>query len=135
MSDFNKQVIEEFRANEGKVGGFFANAKIVLLHNVGAKSGQERINPLMAMEDGNRFVVFASAGGAPKNPAWYYNVVANPDVTVEYGTEKFNARASVAQEPERTQLYSKMAAKYDNFREYQEQTERVIPVVILSRAI
>lgn len=135
MSDFNKQVIEEFRANEGKVGGFFANAKLVLLHNVGAKSGQERINPLVSLEDGNRLAVFASAGGAPKNPAWYYNVVANPDVTVEYGTEKFNARASVAQEPERTQLYSKMAAKYDNFREYQEQTERVIPVVILSRAI
>jgi len=135
MSDFNKQVIEEFRANEGKVGGFFANAKIVLLHNVGTKSGQERINPLMSIEDGGRIVVFASAAGAPKNPAWYYNVVANPDVTVEYGTEQFNARASVAQEPERSELYAEMAGKYDNFREYQEKTERVIPVVILSRAI
>ena len=133
-NDMNKQVIEEFRANDGKVGGFFANAELVLLHTIGAKSGKERINPLMTIADGDRLVVAASKGGAPTNPAWYFNLKANPDVEVEYGRERFKATATIADEPERTELYNKLAAKHSNFAEYAEKTERVIPIITLTRA-
>ena len=132
--DMNKQVIAEFRANEGKVGGFFANAELILLHTIGAKSGKERINPLMSMHVDDEIVIIASKGGAPTNPAWYYNLVANPEVEVEFGTERFKAVAAVAEEPKRTELYNKMAAKHDFFVGYAEGTERVIPVVTLTRA-
>jgi len=135
MSDRNQQIIEEFRANEGRVGGFFANGRIVLLHTTGAKSGKERINPLVTLEDGSRLIVVASKGGAPTNPDWYYNVVANPMVSVEYGKEAFQAHATIASEPERTELYAKMAGKYPFFAEYEENTTRVIPIVILSRLV
>jgi deazaflavin-dependent oxidoreductase (nitroreductase family) len=131
--DYNQQIIAEFRANDGRVGGPFANSTLVLLHTTGAKSGLERINPLASLEDGDRLVVIASKGGAPSNPDWYYNVLANPDVTVEYGTETFDARAAVAKEPERSQLYAKMAAKSPTFAEYERKTSRTIPVVILTR--
>ena len=133
MSDMNKQVIEEFRANDGKVGGFFANNTLLLLHTTGAKSGQEHINPLVTFEDGERLVIIASKAGAPSNPDWYYNVVANPVVSVEYGTEKFQARAAVASEPERTELYEQMESKFAAFTEYKEKVTRIIPVVTLSR--
>ena len=134
MSDFNKKIIDEFRANGGKVGGFFANNTLLLLHTIGAKSGLERVNPLVTFEDGGRLVVVASKGGAPSHPDWYYNVLTNPLVTVEYGTEKFQAQASVASEPERTELYKKMESKMASFTEYKERAGRVIPVVTLSRA-
>ena len=133
MSDMNKQIIEEFRANDGKVGGFFANNTLLLLHSTGAKSGQEHINPLVTFEDGDRLVIIASKSGAPSNPDWYYNVVANPEVGVEYGTENFRARATITSEPERTELYEKMENKFAAFSEYKEKTTRVIPVVTLSR--
>lgn len=133
MNEWNKQVIAEFRANEGKVGGFFENATLLLLHTKGAKSGKERINPLMYIEDDDRYVIVASAAGAPKHPDWFYNVVANPDVEVEVGTEEFRARAAVAEEPERTELYANVSARYPNFIEYQEKTDRVIPVLTLER--
>lgn len=133
MSDFNKKIIDEFRANGGKVGGFFANNTLLLLHTIGAKSGLERVNPLVTFEDGDRLVVVASKGGAHSHPDWYYNVLANPLVTVEYGTEQFQAQAAVTSEPERTKLYEKMASKYPFFTEYQKNTDRVIPLVILSR--
>lgn len=133
MSDFNKKIIDEFRANGGKVGGFFANNTLLLLHTIGAKSGLERVNPLVTFEDGDRLVVVASKGGAPSHPDWYYNMLANPLVTVEYGTEKFQAQASVASEPERTELYAKMESKLASFTEYKEMAGRVIPVVILTR--
>ncbi len=133
MSDFNKQVIEEFRANDGKVGGYFANNKLVLLHTTGAKSGKERINPLVSFEDGDRIVIVASKGGAPTHPDWYYNIVANPEVTVEYGTETFKAQATIAAEPERTALYEMMEKTFDTFTEYKEKAGRVIPVVTLTR--
>jgi len=129
----NQKVIEEFRANEGRVGGFFENATLLLLHTTGAKSGQPRINPLMYINDGDRYVIIASAGGAQDNPDWYYNVVANPQVGVEMGTEEFQAQATVTEEPERTDLYNKVAAIYPNFAEYQEKTDRVIPVITLER--
>jgi deazaflavin-dependent oxidoreductase (nitroreductase family) len=133
MSDMNKQVIEEFRANDGKVGGYFANSTLLLLHTTGAKSGKERINPLVTFEDSDRLVIVASKGGAPSHPDWYHNIVANPEVEVEYGPEKFQAQAAVASEPERTELYEKMEGHFAAFSEYKEKAGRVIPVVTLSR--
>lgn len=134
-NDMNKQVIAEFRAHEGKVGGFFANADLVLLHTIGAKSGKEHVTPLMTMQDGERLFVIASKGGAPTNPAWYYNILANPEVEVEFGTEQFKAVTTVAAEPERTELYERMAAKHEFFTGYAQNTERTIPVVILNRQV
>ena len=134
MSDMNQKVIEEFRANDGKVGGFFANNTLLLLHTTGAKSGKERINPLVTFEDGDRLVIIASKGGAPSHPDWYHNIAANPVVKVEYGTESFEAQAAVASEPERTRLYEIMETKMASFTEYKEKAGRVIPVVTLSRS-
>jgi len=131
--DWNKMIIEEFRANGGKVGGRFAGQPLALLHTVGAKSGQPRINPVACMKDSDRYVIVASKAGAPVNPDWYYNVVANPLVTVEYGTETFKAHATVATEPERTRLYNLMAADRPTFAEYEQKTTRKIPVIILTR--
>ncbi len=133
FNDWNKTIIEEFRANEGKVGGMFAGMPLVLLHTTGAKSGQPRINPAAYLEDGDRFVVIASKAGAPNNPDWYYNIVANPEISVELGTEQFDVSASGAAEPERTALYDKMAAVNPTFAEYQQKTTRVIPAIILTR--
>lgn len=131
--DWNQMIIEEFRANGGRVGGRFAGQPLALLHTVGAKSGQLRINPVACMKDGDRYVIIASKGGAPVNPDWYYNVVANPLVTVEYGTETFKAQATVATEPERTRMYNQMAAERPTFAEYERKTTRRIPVIILTR--
>jgi len=131
--DWNKMIIEEFRANEGKVGGRFAGQPLALLHTVGAKSGQPRINPVACMQDDDRYVIVASKAGAPVNPDWYYNLVAHPQVTVEYGTETFQAQATVATEPERTRLYNQMAADRPTFAEYEQKTTRKIPVIILTR--
>jgi deazaflavin-dependent oxidoreductase (nitroreductase family) len=133
VSDWNKKIIEEFRANDGKVGVHFVNNTLLLLHTTGAKSGKERVNPLVTFEDGDRLVVVASKGGGPSNPDWYYNILANPEVTVEYGTEKFPARATITSEPERTELYEKMESKMAAFSEYKVKAGRVIPVVTLSR--
>ncbi len=136
MSDTNKwneAIIEEFRANEGQVGGRFEGGYLLLLHTTGAKSGQERINPVAYTMDGNRFVIIASKGGAPTNPDWYYNLVANPVVTVEVGTEQFQAQATVPTEPERTRLFDQMASLRPGFAEYQKQTTRILPVVVLTR--
>jgi len=133
MTDWNKAVIEEFRANEGKVGGNFANMSLLLLHTTGARSGQPRLNPVAYMGDGDKLVIFASKAGAPENPGWYHNLVANPQVSVEVGREKFEARATVAVEPERTELYEIMATKFPGFAGYQRKTTRTIPVVILRR--
>ena len=131
--DWNKQVIEEFRANDGKVGGHFENMTLLLLHTIGAKSGQPRLNLVATMVDGDRYVIIASKGGAPTNPDWYYNIVANPEVRIEVGTEKFQAQADVAPEPERTALFAKMAAQHPGFAEYERNTDRVIPVIVLTR--
>ncbi len=133
-NEWNRKVIEEFRANEGKVGGMFAKANLLLLHTTGAKSGLPRLAPLAYMADGARLIVIASKGGAPSSPDWYYNLVANPDVRVEVGTEQFQAQATVAQEPERTKLYEQMAAVNPSFATYkQKAAPRIIPVVILTR--
>ena len=131
-NDGNRHIIDEFRANSGKVGGRFEGRTLLLLHTKGAKSQQERINPVACIKDGERLAVIASKGGAPTNPDWYYNVVANPLVSVEVGTEKFQARASVAEEPERTRLYDKMVEVMPGFGDYRLKTTRVIPVVVLT---
>ena len=133
VNEWNKAIIEEFRENDGKVGGQFADTPLLLLHTTGAKSGLPRLNPVAYIADGERLVVMASKAGAPTNPDWYYNIVANPEVSVEVGTEQFQARATIAVEPERTQLYEKMAAVNPGFAEYQRQTTRIIPVIVLTR--
>ncbi|MEV4056741.1 nitroreductase family deazaflavin-dependent oxidoreductase [Amycolatopsis sp. NPDC049688] len=134
MNDFNKQIVEEFRANEGKVGGMFEGKNVLLLTTIGAKSGAERLSPLVYTKDGDRYVIAASMGGAPKNPAWYHNLVANPKVTVEVGAEKFEATATViADRAERDRLYAGMVAHAEGFADYEKKTDRVIPIVVLER--
>ena len=132
-NDWNKAIIEEFRANGGKVGGPFANMPLLLLHTTGAKSGQTRVNPVAYIPDGDRLVVAASKAGAPTNPDWYHNIAASPDVKVEVGADSFSAQATIVDEPERTALFAKMAARNPGFAEYERKTSRVIPVIALSR--
>jgi len=132
MTDFNTQVIEEFRANAGKVGGPFEGAPILLLTTTGARSGHTRTNPMMYRDgEGGVRYVFASKAGAPTNPDWYHNLLANPRVTVEVGESTYEATAVPVEGPERDRIYAKHADLYPGFREYQEKTERVIPVVAL----
>lgn len=133
VNNFNKTIIEEFRANGGKVGGQFANRSLLLLTTIGAKSGQPRTNPLAYTTDGDHIIVIASKGGAPTNPDWYYNVKANPEVTVELGEEKFQAHAVIAEESERVHLFNQMAEVMPGFADYQRNTDRKIPVIILER--
>ncbi len=131
-NDHNQKIIDEFRANSGKVGGPFEGRTLLLLHTKGAKTGQERVNPVAYVKDGNRWVVIASKGGAPTNPQWYYNLVANPLTMIEVGKEKHQVRASVAPEPERTRLYNKMVEMMPGFDEYRKKTTRQIPVFVLT---
>ena len=131
MSNWNENIIKEFRENKGKVSGKFDNVTLALLHTIGAKSGETRINPLICLPDDNRYLVVASKGGASTHPDWYHNILANPDVTVEFGTNKFEATAIPAEEPERTDLYTKMESFFNGFSEYKTMTERVIPIVVL----
>jgi deazaflavin-dependent oxidoreductase (nitroreductase family) len=131
--DRNKAIIDEFRSNSGKVGGRFEGRTLLLLHTVGAKTGQARVNPVAYVKDGDRFVIIASKGGAPTNPGWYYNLLAHPLVTVEVGTQQFQVQISVTSEPERSRLYSKMVEMMPAFAEYQQKTTRVIPVMTLTR--
>ena len=133
MSDWNKATIDEFRANKGKVGGYFEGSNLLLLHTIGAKSGLERVNPVMYFIDDDRYVVIASKGGADTNPDWYNNLLAHPEVSVEVGTEQFPAIASVPSEPERTRLYEKMESIRPGFTEYKHKTSRIIPVITLRR--
>ncbi len=132
-NDWNKHVIEEFRANGGKVGGQFEGANLLLLHTLGAKSGQERISPLVYFKDGEHYVIVASKGGAPTNPDWYYNIVAHPDVELEVGTERFKAHATVAERQERDRIFNEIAQKAQGFAKYQENTSRIIPIILLER--
>jgi len=129
----NKMIIDEFRANDGKVGGYFASSTLLLLHTTGAKSGKERVTPVVTKEDGDRLVIIASKGGAPSHPDWYHNLVANPEVGIEYGTEHFQARAAVSSEPERSELYQRFVNDMLAFSDYAKKAGRVIPVVTLSR--
>ena len=133
VNDWNKKIIEEFRTNGGKVGGNFEGRTLLLLHTKGAKSGEERINPVAYTTDGDKFVVIASKGGAPVNPDWYYNIVAHPHLTVEVGTETFEVNAAVTEEPERSRLYDKMVEVMPGFADYKVKTTRQIPVIVLTR--
>ena len=132
MTDFNTQIIDEFRTHAGKVGGPFEGAPLLLLTTTGAKSGQSRTNPMMYLDgpDGVRYV-FASKAGAPTSPDWYHNLVANPRVTVEVGETTYRATAIPVEGTERDEIYARQAALYPGFAEYQEKTDRVIPVVAL----
>ena len=135
MSDvqgWNRQIIEEFRSNEGRVGGQFEGAPVLLLHTTGARTGQERVNPVMYLElEGRRFV-FASKAGADTNPDWYHNLIAHPSVTVELGTDTYAATAAPVTGADRDRIYTEQGRRYPGFAEYQEKTKRVIPVVELT---
>ena len=134
MSNFNQTIIDEFRTNGGKVSGYFANTPLLLLHTIGAKSGQQRINPVAYVSDGDRILIIASKAGADSHPDWYYNLLANPIVTVELGKENFRARATAVTEgPERDRLYALMVARNPGFAAYEEKTSRKIPAVLLER--
>jgi len=128
----NRKIVEEFRTNDGKVGGRFEGKTLLLLHTKGARSGQERINPTAYVRDGDRYVIIASKGGAPTNPSWYYNILANPLVTVVDRSETFQVLATVAEEPGRTRLYNKMVEMMPGFDEYRRKTTREIPVIVLT---
>jgi deazaflavin-dependent oxidoreductase (nitroreductase family) len=132
--DFNTEIIEEFRANAGQVGGPFKGAPMLLLHSTGAKSGRERINPMVFQTDGDHLVVFASKGGAPTHPDWYHNLMANPRAKVEVGTETIDVNARTAEGEERERLWSRQKEIMPGFADYEEKTTRQIPVVILERA-
>ena len=129
--DWNKKIIEEFRANQGKVGGMFEGTPILLLHHTGAKSGKVRVNPLAYQANGNRLVVFASKGGAPTNPDWFHNLKANPRATVEVGTETRDVRARDAEGEEREKIWSRQKEIMPGFAGYETKTTRQIPVIIL----
>jgi deazaflavin-dependent oxidoreductase (nitroreductase family) len=133
-NEFNRQLIEEFRANGGKVSGMFAGAPLLLLTTTGAKSGQPRVAPLAYTTDSGRLVVIASKGGAPTHPDWFHNMRSNPEVTVEVGTETFPARATIPTGAERQRLFDQMAAQMPNFAEYQRNTTRKLPVIVIERA-
>jgi deazaflavin-dependent oxidoreductase (nitroreductase family) len=133
MADFNAQVIAEFRANDGKVGGSFEGAPLLLLHTRGAKSGRERVNPVMYLADGDRFLVFASKAGAPTNPDWYHNLKAHPDATIEVGGVTIAVHADELPRDERDERYAEQAARYPGFADYESKTDRVIPVIALTR--
>ena len=137
VSDWNAKIIDEFRANQGKVGGMFEGSHMLILHTIGAKTGKERVHPLVYQADGDRVVVFASKGGAPQHPDWYRNLVANPDVTVELGTatgtETVAMRARVAEGDERDRIWARQKELVPSFDQYEEKTTRPIPVVVISR--
>ena len=130
--DWNAGIIKEFRENGGKVGGQFEGAPLLILHSTGAKTGQERVNPIMYQAVGDGYAVFASKAGAPTNPDWYHNLVAHPEATVEVGTDTVNVTARVTDDDEREPIWSKQKVDYPGFAEYEEKTSRTIPVVILS---
>ena len=133
MSEFNDKIIAEFRAHNGKVGPPFEGAPMVLLTTIGAKSGAQLVTPLVYKQEGDHIVVFASAAGAPKHPAWYHNLVSNPEVTVELPGETFEARASTLTGDERTRIWTTQKEAMPGFKDYEEKTDREIPVVVLER--
>jgi deazaflavin-dependent oxidoreductase (nitroreductase family) len=132
--DWNAGIIEEFRANQGRVGGMFEGRPLLLLHHTGARTGTVRVNPLayQVLEDGS-LAVFASKGGAPTNPDWFYNLKANPDVTLEVGTETIHARARIPDQEERDRIWTRQKQLMPGFAEYEEKTTRQIPVIVLER--
>ena len=131
MNDFNAGVIEEFRANGGKAGGMFEGKPLLLLHNVGAKSGEGYVTPLVYLDDDGRHVIFASKGGAPQNPGWYHNLKAQPNVSIEVGDDTLEVVAEEVTGEERDRLYATQAEQQPQFAEYEQKTDRKIPVIAL----
>ena len=131
MSDWNRGIIDEFRANEGRVGGAFEGRPLLLLHHTGARSGIERVNPLAYQRVGDAFAVFGSKGGAPTNPDWYHNLIANPKAKVEVGTETIDVVARVAEGDERDRIWEEQKRLMPGFADYERHTARRIPVVVL----
>jgi deazaflavin-dependent oxidoreductase (nitroreductase family) len=136
MADRNAGIIEEFRANEGKVGGYFEGRPLLLLHTRGRTSGIERVNPLAYRMVGDRYAVFGSKGGSPDHPDWVRNVEATPDVEIEVGTDRFAGRARVLWDgPERDEIYAAQAAEWESFADYEQKTDRTIPVILIDRVV
>ncbi len=133
MSEWNDKVIAEFRANQGRVGGSFEGAPLLLLHSTGAKSAQERVNPMMYQAVGDDFAVFASKSGADTNPDWYHNLRAHPEARIEVGTETLDVTARVLDAEEREPIWVEQKARYPGFADYETRTDRMIPVVLLVR--
>lgn len=134
MNDWNRKIIEEFRANEGRVGGPFEGAPMILVHHIGAKSGTERVTPLVYFpQPDGQIVIIASKAGAPTNPDWYHNLKANPKITVEVGTETFPVEAAEVEGAERDTIWNSAVAANPGFGEYQKKTSRLIPVLRLTR--
>lgn len=131
MSDWNAGIMDEFRANEGRVGGMFEGAPLLILHTTGAKSGANRESPLMYLNHDDRLFVFASRAGADSHPDWYYNLKANPSVSVELGTDRFDKTASELDRAERDPIFAEQATRSPQFAEYAAGTERIIPVIEL----
>jgi deazaflavin-dependent oxidoreductase (nitroreductase family) len=129
----NQRTIAEFRARHGRVGGNFAGTPLLLLHTVGARSGQRRINPMMYLADGGRYLVFASEAGSDRNPGWYWNLRANPDVTIEVGEETIAVHATELTGTERDEKHRAQAERYPGFAAYQQKTSRTIPVIARTR--
>jgi len=130
-NDWNAQTIAEFRKNHGKVGGYFEGAPLLLLHTVGRRSSKPHVNPMMYLRDGNRYLVFASKGGADTNPDWYYNLMAHSEVKIEVGDETIDVHAEEIKGPEHDVFYARQAKLYSGFADYQRKTKRIIPVVAL----
>lgn len=133
VTDWNANIIEEFRTNEGRVGGYFKGAPLLLLTTTGRKTKQTRVNPMMYLPDGDRLIVFASKSGGPTHPDWYLNLLADPHVHVEVGTDSFDGHAAVLEGAERDKLYREQASRYPQFAEYEQKTTRVIPVIAITR--
>ncbi len=131
--DPNAAIIREFRANAGKVGGYFESVTLLLLHSVGARSGEARVHPVMYRDLGDRYAIMASAAGGPANPAWYYNLVANPEASIEVGTETVDVVARVTEGDERSEIWEPLKAEVPTFAEYEQKTDREIPVIVLER--
>jgi|SRR5947209_4148830 len=131
FSDYNQKIIDEFRTSGGRPPSWTGTSPLLLLHHRGAKSGAERVNPVAFLEDGGRYVIFASKAGAPSHPAWYHNLKAHPETTIELGSEMVEVTAEEATGEERDRLFATQAERSPQFGEYQEKTERTIPVVML----
>lgn len=132
-NDWNRAIIDEFRANEGKVGGNFEGRTLLLLTHTGAKTGTIRVNPVAYQRRGDSYAIFASKGGAPDNPDWFHNLLANPHVEIEVGTERIPVHARVAEGAERDEIFDRQKEIWPGFADYEEKTKgiRTIPVVVL----
>jgi deazaflavin-dependent oxidoreductase (nitroreductase family) len=132
IGDYNERIIDEFRANAGRPPSWSGSSPLILLHHRGARSGAERVNPVAYLDDDGRYVIFASKAGAPTNPDWYHNLKAHPDTTIEVGSDTVAVTAAEATGEERDRLFAAQAQRAPQFAEYQEKTDRVIPVIVLT---